>query len=149
MSTGIEEKKTLGNILEDVNFGSKRAWVGKRFHFDAAHFLPFHRGKCKNLHGHRWFIDLELEGPINEEGMVIDFGLLSSFMDFILEEFDHHQLNEVIANPTAENLCMYLTEKIKNKWPISYPYLHLTSLKIWETETSFAMVKPGLYLRNE
>lgn len=149
MATGIEQRKTLDNLLEDVSFGSKRAWIGKRFHFDAAHFLPLHRGKCANLHGHRWFLDLELEGPINKEGMVIDFGLLSPYIEGILSKLDHNELNGEIANPTAENICFYLAERISSQWPTNFPYLHLTLIKVWETETAFAMVRPNIYLRHD
>lgn len=148
MATGIEERKTVDPLLDEINFGSKRAWIGKRFHFDAAHFLPFHRGKCANLHGHRWFLDLELEGPLNPEGMVIDFGLLSPYIESILSKLDHNELNKEVANPTAENICFYLSEKISTQWPPNFPFLHLTLIKVWETDTAFAMIRPNLYLRN-
>ena len=149
MATGIEDKKTVDNLLDEIKFGSKRAWIGKRFHFDAAHFLPLHRGKCANLHGHRWFLDLELEGPINSEGMVIDFGLLSPYIETILSKLDHNELNKEVANPTAENLCWYLTNQISINWPRDFPFLTLSLVKVWETDTAFAMVRPNLYLRNE
>ena len=51
--------------------------VGKQFSFDAAHQLVGHFGKCANLHGHTYKVEVVLTGSINDsgssEGMVVDF----------------------------------------------------------------------------
>ena len=54
--------------------------VSKRVSFDAAHFLPGYVGKCSQMHGHHWIVELAVAGEVNlETGMVIDFIELSRF----------------------------------------------------------------------
>lgn len=48
--------------------------ISKTFFFDAAHRLPFHKGKCFNLHGHRYEITVEVEGDSDENGILMDYG---------------------------------------------------------------------------
>jgi 6-pyruvoyltetrahydropterin/6-carboxytetrahydropterin synthase len=81
--------------------------VTKRFHFDSAHSLPNYHGKCANLHGHRWVLDVWVEGPVNEEtGMVMDFSELEERVSPVIRRFDHHYLNEQMKNPTCENILL-------------------------------------------
>ena len=68
--------------------------------FDAAHRLPDHPGKCRNLHGHTWQVRVEVTvDQLNKHGMVVDFGDLKRVID---TEFDHQLINETLGNPTAE-----------------------------------------------
>jgi len=90
--------------------------------FDAAHFLPQHKGKCKNLHGHTWTIKVVCKSELLKEGMVIDFGDIKA----IINELDHQLLNDFMEVPTAENLAKYLYEKI----PCCY------SVEVWESDKS-------------
>ena len=82
--------------------------------FAAAHSLPNHPGKCKNLHGHRWrvVVEVEVEEHDKNTGMVIDFSNLKSIVRERTERLDHQHLNELLkatmANPTAENLAKFL-----------------------------------------
>lgn len=107
--------------------------VGKIFTFDAAHFLPNHPGKCKNLHGHTYKLEVELEGEINPEtGMVMDFGDVKQAVSGIIEELDHHYLNDYYENPTAENMALDIkTRLIGQNLPVS-------AIRLWETPTSYA-----------
>lgn len=62
--------------------------------FDAAHFLSGYEGKCSNIHGHRWTIDIcinseELISEGNQKGMVIDFTKLKSEIKKMVNEYDH------------------------------------------------------------
>ena len=41
--------------------------------FDAAHSLPGYQGKCANLHGHTYMVEVVIEGAIGENGFVMDF----------------------------------------------------------------------------
>ncbi len=72
--------------------------VVKRVSFDAAHYLPDYPGKCKNMHGHHWVVELGIKGAIDEEtGMVVDFTLLNTLLrDKIVERFDHRLVNDII-----------------------------------------------------
>jgi len=111
--------------------------VVKRVSFDAAHLLPNYPGKCKNLHGHHWIVDIGYEGIVDPRtGMVADFSGLKGMVSPLLETLDHHFLNDVIENPTAENLVTYIRD-----WLLDKPLLEVAELvlvRVWETETSYA-----------
>lgn len=62
--------------------------------FDSAHFLTDYYGKCENLHGHRWRVEVTLaQGALQEEGtmrdMVLDFGVFKKAVREAAEELDH------------------------------------------------------------
>ena len=68
--------------------------------------------KCANSHGHRWKIKLEIESTpmsLPANGMIVDFGEIKK----VIRELDHKNLNDFVDNPTCENLCLYLVEKIQ------------------------------------
>lgn len=85
----------------------------KTVEFDAAHYLPKHPGRCKNLHGHRWKVTVVVgvdELDLNE--MIIDFGHISA----IIKQLDHTCLNDRFDfEPTAENLAFDIAEKVARK----------------------------------
>jgi len=114
--------------------------VSKKVSFDAAHFLPGYIGKCANMHGHHWVVELGVEGEVNPEtGMVIDFSRLKEFWeDNFQEAFDHKLLNDTISNPTAENIALYIREACG--W-LEAANLKLAFIRVWETPDSFAEVK--------
>lgn len=114
-----------------------RTTVVKRVEIEAAHFLPNYVGKCSSLHGHRWTIEVGVTGePDPVSGMVVDFGILSEFLEKeVVAKLDHHLINEVIPNPTAENLCEWILnqmEKIK---------FLITLVRVWETGDSYAEIR--------
>ena len=68
-------------------------------HFDAAHFLADYHGKCENLHGHRWRVEVVVESEqLGQEGteraMVQDFGRFKREVASVCDEFDHRLLVE-------------------------------------------------------
>ncbi|MDO8524846.1 MAG: 6-carboxytetrahydropterin synthase QueD [bacterium] len=108
----------------------------KNFSFDSAHRLENHKGKCKNLHGHTYLLEVSVAGKINNKtGMIIDFGILKEVVNnLIIDKLDHHYLNDIIDNPTAENIIRWI-------WNILCKTLKkqgagLFMLKLWETPTS-------------
>ena len=109
--------------------------VTKQFTFDAAHFIPNHQGKCKNLHGHTYKVEVEIASDVCflKDWMVVDFGNIKTVMDPILERLDHTCLNDIFKDipPTAEALCMFIAEGFPKE-------LHLTRVRVWETPTSYA-----------
>ena len=111
--------------------------VCKKISFDAAHYLPGYPGKCANLHGHHWVVELGVEGEVDPEtGMVVDFSRLKEFWeDNFQEVFDHKCLNDTISNPTAENIAIYISEACG--W-LKVVKLKLVFIRVWETPDSYA-----------
>ncbi|PSK95788.1 6-pyruvoyltetrahydropterin/6-carboxytetrahydropterin synthase [Haloactinopolyspora alba] len=64
--------------------------VTVRHNFETAHRLPPLAGKCQNLHGHSWWADITVAGPIDEVGTVVEFGRLKAELrDWIDTHLDH------------------------------------------------------------
>lgn len=114
--------------------------VCKTFRFEAAHHLPEHEGKCRNLHGHSYVLEVEVQGNEEDiifannlkEAMVIDF---SSLKETIMAEFycyDHADLNLYFNIPTAEVMVMYFVSCLKGKLP------GLCRVRLYETVNSYA-----------
>ncbi len=84
-----------------------------RRHFDAAHYLPDYDGKCANMHGHRWVVDVEIVFKVDvlpPTGMLVDFGAVKAVVD----KFDHTVLNEHMGMPTAEMVAGLIHVGIMN-----------------------------------
>jgi 6-pyruvoyltetrahydropterin/6-carboxytetrahydropterin synthase len=112
-------------------------YISKEFHFDAAHNLIRYKGKCENLHGHTYKLRVTLEGvPDPDSGMIIDFGVFKQIVEEkVLEELDHHYINEIIEQSTAENIADWIWEKIDK--PLKSDHYKLYEIILWETESSF------------
>lgn len=109
--------------------------VSQEFEFHAAHFLAWHPGKCKNLHGHTYRVQVDVRGGLDERGVVIDFDYLSDVVwTKILEPLDHSLLNDHLDNPTAERLGIYVLRKADATG------LKLSEVRVWETAKSLAVV---------
>jgi 6-pyruvoyltetrahydropterin/6-carboxytetrahydropterin synthase len=129
--------------------------VSKEFHWEMAHRLPFHPGRCKNLHGHSYKALIQFEGELNPNGMLIDFYDIYDIVNPIIDEMDHsiicdkndkelieiaHKINErivVIDKPsTAENISIYIAERILNS---NLPEnLYSLTVLVYETSDAFA-----------
>lgn len=118
--------------------------ITKEFRFDAAHQLPRHNGKCRNLHGHTYTIRVTVEGEPkgltgeSDEGMVIDFGELSSVWKELEPYLDHRFLNESIpalqGTTTAERLAAWLFDQ----FALNLPSVSVYDVTVFETPTSWA-----------
>ena len=109
--------------------------VCKSFTFDAAHYLPAHTGKCRNLHGHTYRLEIEISGDDLPGGMVMDFGDLKQIVGPLVDTLDHRFLNEIIPVPTAENMVRWFWSKIEPDLPRT---VALERIRVWETPTSYA-----------
>ena len=61
--------------------------------FDAAHFLAHYQGKCSNIHGHHWIVQIRISGSTlqtttQERGMLVDFSQLKSDLKRIADELE-------------------------------------------------------------
>jgi 6-pyruvoyltetrahydropterin/6-carboxytetrahydropterin synthase len=133
--------------------------VGVSGHFDAAHRLMKHGGKCSNLHGHRYVVEVFLFADINSStGMAIDFSVLKKCLKEVTDFFDHKTiLNEkdvalgtalekhacpvvfMPGEPTAENMCSTflkaLQDSLEKLWPSSCWHI---GVRVYETPTNYA-----------
>jgi len=108
-------------------------FVTKEFTFDAAHKLTKYHGKCEKLHGHTYKLQVTVEGQPDDEGMVMDFVELKTLVTKkVLDKLDHSYLNDLLENPSAENIAVWIWEQLKNDVKGN-----LYEVKLWETPTSF------------
>ena len=115
----------------------------KKFTFDSAHYLPGYNGKCQNLHGHTYILEVGIYGKIDEKtGMVIDFGELKNIVkENIIDELDHKLINDIISMPTAENMVVWIHEKLEGVMKTHRGFgeiIRLSLIRLWETQTSYA-----------
>jgi 6-pyruvoyltetrahydropterin/6-carboxytetrahydropterin synthase len=94
---------------------------------DSAHYLPGHE-KCGKVHGHTYKIEVLIEGEVQENGMVIDFYDLKKGVKEILQEYDHTLLNEQMAIPSCEYLCLQIHTKLRKRF--GFPL----KVNVWEGE---------------
>lgn len=107
----------------------------KEFEFDAAHNLVNYHGKCEKLHGHTYRLVIKLEGYPDNEGMVFDFVELKNIVnERIIKRFDHAYLNEIISQPTAENIACFVFNELKDV--LKRDNCSLYEVEVWETKTS-------------
>lgn len=109
--------------------------------FAAAHNLKEFRGKCENLHGHNWKVEVVLRGKsLETNGILVDFGEIKAEVRQALEEMDHKYLNELpffsTNNPSSENIARFLFEKLSTKFNTSARRLY--SVTAWESEDACA-----------
>lgn len=126
--------------------------------FDSAHFLKDYEGKCRNIHGHRWKVSIELCSPDVEadgpkKGMIVDFGDVKRALKELCDHLDHcliyesgslkpatvaaldsenFRMVEVDFVPTAENFSRYFYEQMKQ---LGFP-VHRAS--VYETPNNCA-----------
>jgi 6-pyruvoyltetrahydropterin/6-carboxytetrahydropterin synthase len=126
--------------------------------FDSAHFLSGYQGKCSNIHGHRWVVEVEIGGDALEKTgskreMLVDFGDFKDDLKTITDDLDHSlliekdslkpktmealmeenfRIIELPFRPTAENFARYFYEQIGNK---GYRVLRTT---VYETPNNCA-----------
>lgn len=107
----------------------------KEFEFDAAHNLIHYHGKCERLHGHTYKLVVKLQGEPDAEDMIYDFTQLKKLVkEEVLDEFDHHYINDFIEQPTAENIAVYIWKKLEPL--VKRDNAHLHEIEVWETKTS-------------
>ncbi|AKO45058.1 6-carboxytetrahydropterin synthase QueD [[Haemophilus] ducreyi] len=132
--------------------------IAKEFSFDMAHMLDGHDGKCQNLHGHTYKLQVEVSGELvsngAKRGMVMDYSDLKNIVKReILDLMDHayiYDLNNeresqvakllleldskvygIPSRTTAEQIAKYMFEKLAQ---VGLP---VSLIRLWETPTSY------------
>ena len=103
--------------------------ITKEFEFDASHYIAGRGGKCERLHGHTWRFAVTLEAELQEDGIAYDFrDLGAAVVERVVEKLDHTHLNDLLSQPSAENLAAWIWERLVD--------LPLHDIKVWESATS-------------
>ena len=113
--------------------------------FAAGHALRNYRGKCENVHGHNYRVQVTVEGEeLNSIGLLVDFGDLKKLIRAIVGRLDHQFLNDLAPfdaiNPSAENMARYFYDEITSG--LSAPGQRIREVKIWETDITSATYRP-------
>ncbi len=107
--------------------------VSKVFTFDAAHQLTDYHGECENLHGHTFQLVVTIEHPVQKDGMAFDFVQLKNIVrERVVSRLDHTYLNDLLENPSAENLSIWIWNELSGLLPVP-----LHEIRLHETPTSF------------
>lgn len=140
--------------------------ITTRLEFDAGHRIPHHNSQCKNLHGHRYAIEITLSGDIitqentSEHGMVMDFSEVKTIAKrVIVDVWDHaflvYQHDTEVLNflnslpnhktvvfpsvPTAENMASEAFKCLKNHYQDTFGnHLKLEKVRLYETPNNWA-----------
>jgi 6-pyruvoyltetrahydropterin/6-carboxytetrahydropterin synthase len=117
--------------------------------FAAGHALREYKGKCENVHGHNYRIQVTVEGhELNRIGLLVDFVDLKRAVRQTCERLDHQFINDLepftILNPSAENIAKYLYDEITDALDLTSiaPPVRIAQVKVWETDTSIALYRP-------
>jgi 6-pyruvoyltetrahydropterin/6-carboxytetrahydropterin synthase len=105
--------------------------VRRRFTFEAAHRLPRHPGKCRDLHGHSYRLAVSVDRPVDPEtGLAIDFSDLKEIVRReVVDRLDHKDLNAILDNPTAERIAVHVWDRLAPALP------GLVEIELHETES--------------
>lgn len=114
--------------------------------FSAAHRLTEIGGRCENLHGHNFTVEVSISSPsLNSEGVVLDFRILKEWTAEVLQELDHSYLNEIPffreRSPSSEHIAKFIYDRIHEKASQHNHNLSVTQVTIWEGEDSRATFK--------
>jgi 6-pyruvoyltetrahydropterin/6-carboxytetrahydropterin synthase len=110
--------------------------------FSSAHQLRGYKGKCENLHGHNYKIEIFARGrELDHIGLLVDFGELKTAADDIVQYLDHRNINELPPfdaelNPSAENLARYILERVAAQ--VGDERVQVYKVRCYETPTSVA-----------
>jgi 6-pyruvoyltetrahydropterin/6-carboxytetrahydropterin synthase len=111
---------------------ARRMRLDVEFYFAAAHRLPRYDGPCFRMHGHNYRFFVALEGEVDpRSGMIADFGDVKRIVqEHVLSRVDHRNLNDVLENPTAENIARWI-------WEMLEPHLNgLCEVRLYEIPDS-------------
>ena len=110
--------------------------------FSSAHQLRGYRGKCENLHGHNYRVEIYARGrELDKTGLLVDFVELKAAADEVVNYLDHRNINELPPfdeelNPSAENLARFILERVASR--VGDDRVQVFKVRCFETPTSVA-----------
>ena len=110
-------------------------------HFSGAHRLRHLHGKCEQLHGHNWKVDISVSAErLTKDGLVIDFQILKQRLEKVLKPLDHTYLNDLpffsAKEPSSENIAKYIFDTLRKD--LKTYRVTLKRVAAWESETACA-----------
>ena len=114
--------------------------VYKKFNIESARSIPNlpKTHPCHHVHGHSFKIIISVKGPVNKQnGFVTDFQDIDDAFSSFKKELDHSYLNDIegLQNPTSENICIWIWDKIQSSLPNIY------KIEIKETDSTGCIYK--------
>jgi len=114
--------------------------VYKKFNIESARSIPNlpKTHPCHHIHGHSFKIIISVKGPVNKQnGFVTDFQDIDDAFSSFKKELDHSYLNDIegLQNPTSENICIWIWDKIQSSLPNIY------KIEIKETDSTGCIYK--------
>ncbi|MEK7683764.1 MAG: 6-carboxytetrahydropterin synthase QueD [Nitrospirota bacterium] len=109
--------------------------------FAAAHQLRGYKGKCEQLHGHNWKVQVHVVAEkLNDIDIAIDFHDLKELLDEVVAPLDHSFLNDIFPftekNPSSENIAKWIYDSLNKKLPDEH--VQVSAVTVWESETTAA-----------
>lgn len=114
--------------------------------FAAGHALRNYRGKCENVHGHNYRVQVNLEGEqLDKTGLLVDFTEVKRAMREVIETLDHQFINDIPPftelNPSSENMALYFYQRLTDGIHAETP-VRITAVTVWETDIQSACYRP-------
>ena len=114
--------------------------------FSSGHALRGYKGKCENVHGHNYRVQVTLTGPqLDAIGLLVDFTELKRVLRGIIAVLDHQFLNDLdtfkIVNPSAENLAKHFYDETRRQLTSLPAGAAITEVTVWETDTASAQFR--------
>ena len=112
-------------------------------HFSSAHHLLNYKGKCENVHGHNWKVEVTACGEnLDKSNILVDFKVLKKELDEILNYLDHKDINTLPEfeneSPSSEFMAKFIYEKINARIKNFSNEAKVSQVAVWETPTSRA-----------
>jgi 6-pyruvoyltetrahydropterin/6-carboxytetrahydropterin synthase len=109
--------------------------------FAAAHQLHGYQGKCENLHGHNWRVQVAVTAEkLNDIDIAMDFHDLKRLTNEVINQLDHSCLNQVFPftekNPSSENIAKWIYDSLKKRL-VDYQ-VKISAVTVWESEYASA-----------
>ncbi len=115
------------------------------YSFAAGHALRGYKGKCENVHGHNYKVQVTIAGEqLNAIGLLMDFVELRAAIKALVEHLDHRFLNDLPPfdklNPSAENLAKYFCQELEPQ--VRTQGFRVKAVRVWETDETSATFSP-------
>ncbi|MBP1748234.1 MAG: queuosine biosynthesis protein QueD [Deltaproteobacteria bacterium] len=109
--------------------------------FAAAHRLVGYKGKCEELHGHNFTVEVGVAGEqLQDDGMLIDFTIIKGHLHEILDSLDHKYINDIpffsARASSAEYVAMYVFSEMEKR--IGNDRVRMKMVRVWESDRAYA-----------